>query len=772
MLPAAREIIVTPQMGIPNNLPAELSSFVGRERQLAELRRLLRRSRLITLTGPGGAGKTRLALHLAADILNHYPDGVWLVELAPLADAGLLEPTVAAACRITEKSKRPLFEALLGGLASRKVLLLLDGCEHMVDSCSSLTSRLLRSCPKLTILVTSREPLGVPGELIWRTPSLSVPAPEDASHPVLLLASEAVRLYVERAQLVRPGFRLDDSVSAPVAQICARLEGIPLAIELAASLAGMMTQEETLDRLRDRFRLLVGGSRTLLPRHQTLRQAVDWSYGLLSPAEKALFTRLAWFAGGFDLEAAEAVAPSAHSDSGGVLRLLSRLVDKSLVVAEPVGPRRTRYRMLDTIREYALEKLQQGDEADVRELHALHYVVWCAKAGAELRAGDQVEWLARIDEELPNIRLALGWALIEKPDDAVRLAAAMGPYWHIRRQREGVQWLDMVLDLPTSSLDSRAVALLARARINWRHGETIGPKRDAEECAQLCRSLGLNDVLGSALNILGLLRSSAGDWSGADRYMKQVLQLSRELGNPLGVATSLNNMALGASARGDNEAAAAMLEEALETSRTLRDRFTLGVILDSLARVRLRSGEFDAARTIYREAISISLELADQLNIAVCLEGFALLALADGDAARTVKLATAAHGFRTKLENEATPDWTGEVTKGLETARAKLSRQAADMAWQQGAAMNIQEAVDYAIGMEPAAIRMNGSPLTGRETQVALLIAEGLTNPEIAKRLRMADRTADAHVEHIRNKLGLRTRSQIAVWAHERLRKA
>jgi non-specific serine/threonine protein kinase len=754
----------------PNNIPAELSSFVGRERQLAELRRLLRRSRLITLTGPGGAGKTRLAIHLAADILNHYPDGVWLVELAPLGDARLLDQTVATACRITEKSKRPPVEALVEGLASRKVLLVLDGCEHMVDFCANLTSRLLRACPKLTILVTSREPLGVPGEVIWRTPSLSVPAPEDSSHPELVLASEAVRLYVERAQLVRPGFQLDESASAPVAQICARLEGIPLAIELAASLAGMMTQEETLDRLRDRFRLLVGGSRTSLPRHQTLRQAVDWSYGLLSPPEKALFARLALFAGGFDVEAAEAVAPSAGSDS--VLRVLSRLVDKSLVVAEPVGPRRTRYRMLDTIREYALEKLQHSDEAGVRGLHAQHYVYWCAKAGAELRAGDQVEWLARVDEELPNIRLALGWALIEKPDDAVRLAAAMGPYWHMRRQREGVQWLDLVLDVPTTRLDSRAVALLARARINWRHGETDGPKQDAEECAQLCRSLGLNDVLASALNILGLLRISAGDWSGADRYMEQVLQLSHELSDQLGVAKSLNNMALGASARGDNEAAAAMMEQAIPAARIHGNRFVLAAVLDSLARVRLRMGAFDAARTIYREAISISLEMADQLNIAVCLEGFALLALADGDVARTVTLAAAARSFRTTLENKATPDWTEEVTNGLESARARMSSTAAEAAWQQGAAMNIQEAVEYAIGAVPAKIQANGSPLTGRETQVALLVAEGMTNPEIAKRLRMAGRTADAHVEHIRNKLGLRTRSQIAVWAHERLGKA
>jgi predicted ATPase/DNA-binding NarL/FixJ family response regulator len=757
-------------MRTPNNLPAELSSFVGRERQLAELRRLLRRTRLITLTGPGGAGKTRLALHLAADILNHYPDGVWLVELAPLADARLLDQTVSTACRITEKRKRPPVEALIEGLASRKVLLVLDGCEHMVDFCATLASRLLRSCPDLTVLVTSREPLGVPGELIWRTPSLSVPAPEDSSHPELVLASEAVRLYVERAQLVRPGFLLDGSTSSPVAQICARLEGIPLAIELAASLAGMMTQEETLVRLRDRFRLLVGGSRTSLPRHQTLRQAVDWSYGLLSAGEKVLFTRLAYFASGFDIEAAEAVAPPTSSESEGVLRVLSRLVDKSLVVAESVDPKRTRYRLLDTIREYALEKLQETDVADIRALHTRYYVTWCARAREQLRGGDQVEWLGRLDEELPNVRLALGWAVIEQPDDALRLAGAMGTYWLMRHQSaEGMRWLDLVLEHPTTSLDSRALALLARAQISWRQGELTRPQRDAEECVKLCRSLGLNDLLNGALNSVGLIRSAVGDWEGADLYLGQVLDLARERGDHGGVAMSLNNMALGASARGDNQTAAGMMEEAVEAARMAGNRFVLAQVLDSLARVRLRSGELSAARALYCEAILMSLPVGNLVNVAVCIEGLAVLALADGDPVRTLKLASAAHGLRGTFGSDATPDWIGDLNGAVANASAKLGRQAADAAWQQGMAMNLQEAVDYAIGVGPAAVRTNGTPLTGRETQVARLVADGMTNPEIAKRLRMADRTADAHVEHIRNKLGLRNRSQIAVWAHARL---
>ena len=373
-------------MTTPNNLPAELSSFVGREPQLADLRRLLRKSRLITLTGPGGAGKTRLALRLAADVLDRHPDGAWLVELVPLGDAGLLEHTVASACGAREESGRPMVEVLVERLEGRRALLILDGCEHLVDACANLASRLLRSCPTLTILVTSREPLGVQGELTWRTPSLSLPRIQDADHPEVMLQSEAVRLFAERARLNQPEFELNRAISQAVAQICTRLEGMPLAIELAAGLARIMSIEEILERLRDRFRLLTGGSRTAVPRHQTLRQAVDWSYGLLSPAEKALLARLALFAGGFDLAAAEAVASGEPIDAETVLPLLSRLVDKSLVAAETADPQRTRYRMLDTIREYAIEKLQQSGETDGRGRHAGYFLDWCTRAASELTA--------------------------------------------------------------------------------------------------------------------------------------------------------------------------------------------------------------------------------------------------------------------------------------------------------------------------------------------------------------------------------------------------
>jgi predicted ATPase/DNA-binding CsgD family transcriptional regulator len=755
------------KVSTPNNLPAELSSFVGRERQLAELRRLLRKSRLITLTGPGGAGKTRLALRLATEVLDRHPDGVWLVDLAVLSDVRLLEQTVAAACGVREERRQPMLEVLVQHLGARRTLLILDSCEHLVDPCAVLVGTLLRSCPKLTFVVTTREPLGVPGEVIWRTPSLSLPRLENSGHAELMLESEAVRLYVDRARLSQPGFDLAGTASADaVAQICTRLEGMPLAIELAASLTRVMTTQEILERLRDRFRVLTGGSRSALPRHQTLRQTVDWSYGLLSPAEKALLARLSLFAGGFDLAAAEAVAE--EEDPGGVLPVLSRLVDKSLVSAEAAGSKRTRYRMLDTIREYALEKLQEGDEA--RRLMARYYVEYCSRAAKELRRGDQMVWLALLDEEQANIRLALGWSLIEQPDDALRLVAAMGPYWHMRRHfAEGLEWLDQALELPASNAETRAVALWARSRINWRHGENAQARRDAEECAALTRRLGLRFELSGALTILGLVSSSEGDWSGAERYHNDALEIARELNDPGRLAGCLNNIALGVSARGDHKGAAVMLQQALEACRKVGDRFQTAAVMDSLARVTLRQGAFEEAQGLYLEGLTISAEFEDAVNIAVGLEGLALIAAAEGASARALVLAGAAKELRTAVRDEPTPEWSDEVGSGLAAARAKLGAQAADAAVKEGRAMSMQEAVRYAIGAAPSPTRVDGNPLTGREAQVAVLIADGFTNGEIAKTLRIAVRTADAHVEHIRNKLGLRSRSQIAVWAHDRL---
>ncbi len=754
----------------PNNLPAEVSSFVGREQPLADLRKLLHKSRLVTLTGPGGAGKTRLALRVATEVLERYPDGVRLVELATVTDARLLEQTVASVCGIREHRRRPLLEVITKALAARHVLLILDGCEHLVDPCAELVSRLQRACPRLSVMITSREPLGLPGEVIWRVPSLTIPPAGDGQRPELLLQSEAVRLFIERARLSRPTLELDSSISPAVAQICVRLEGIPLAIELAAGLARVLTFEDILARLHDRFRLLTGGSRTALPRHQTLRAAVDWSFGLLSIEERELLVRLSVFAGGFDLAAAEAIAADEALDPGRVLRLLTRLVDKSLVVADEGGAQRTRHRMLDTIREYALEKLQSGDEAAIRHRHSLYFVHWCKRAHAELRFKDQVIWLKRLDEEQGNIRLAIEWSIAEAPVEALQLVGSMDRYWHMRgRIAEALDWLDRALATSAGDPQVRADAYLARAHTRWLSGDYEAAQTDAQTCADLCRQLGPSQTLFIAVTLLAIVWASKGDWNAAARMHDEAFQIAWQLEEPWWVASALNNLGLIAMERGDHEVARGRLEQALTGFHQQGDRFISALTLDSLARVNMKLGDHGAARTNFLEALTISREFADSFNIASALDGLAQLEIEMGRPERTIQLASAAENLRKSVGTELTPEWKRPLAAAISLARSKLSPEGADAARRRGAGMNIEEAVRFAIGAPDQPAKEGGSPLTARERQVALLIAEGLTNGEIATRLKMAERTADAHVEHIRNKLGLRTRTQIAMWAHEAL---
>lgn len=759
-------------MTTPNNLPAELTSFVGREPQLAELRRLLHRSRLITLTGTGGAGKTRLAVRLASEVLDRYPDGAWLVDLAPLGDGRLLELTLGAVCGIKEEPVRPMAEILSARLAASTVLIVLDGCEHLVDSCAEIATRLLRTCPRLSILATSREPLGVTGEVIWRTPSLTVPRPTDAPRPELLMESEAIRLFVERARLSRPDFELSSANAAALSQICTRLEGIPLAIELAAGLAGVMTLEEVLDRLRHRFRLLTGGSRSALPRHQTLRQAVDWSYGLLSASEQAMFARLGVFAGGFDLPAAEAVVGAEPIEVDQVLPLLARLVNKSLVVADSGRPQTTRYRMLDTIHEYALEKLPESEQVDLRRKHASYFAEWSVRATEQLASADQVSWLRRIDEEQANIRQAIEWSLGERPDDALRLVGDMAAYWWMRRHlREGLEWLDRALEVPTADDALRAPALVARARLTRRRGDYESARRDAEECAAICRRLGLDHHLIRAATLLGIVASHRGDPAAALASFNEALDLARRLDEPDRVASNLNNVAMVEYVMGDFEAAHRQVEEALVIVEGTGDRFLKANILDTVARTHLRLGEHETAAKQYAEALNVAAEFADSMTVADCLDGMALLAVVHGDPTRAVTLVAAGHAMRLVSGAQRTAEWSVEVDAGVARATAKLGRTAGEAAWERGGAFTMSEAVRFALGASAEPPHDGQGGLTDREIQVARLIAEGLTNGEVAARLKISGRTVDAHVEHIRNKVGLRTRSQIAVWAHERLGK-
>ena len=668
-------------MATPNNLPAEVSSFVGREHQLAELRRLLHRSRLVTLTGPGGAGKTRLALRLAGDLIQRHRDGVFLIELAPVLDARLLELTVATACGVREQRKRPILEVLLKTLATSRMLLVLDGCEHLVEPCAALVGRIQRSCPKVTVLITSREPLGLPGEVIWRTPSLSIPDTAGGTRPEMLLQSEAVRLFVERARLSRPGLELDATSSPAVAQICARLEGIPLAIELAAGLARVLTFDDILLRLHDRFRLLTGGSRTALPRHQTLRAAVDWSYGLLSPEEKDLFIQLSVFAGGFELAAAEGVA---DGTSGDVLSTLTRLVDKSLVVAEPGAARQTRYRMLDTIREYAFEKLHDGDEAEIRRRHGQHFLEFTRRGHTELRGRHQLDWLNRLDEEQGNIRLALEWCLGEDPESALKLVANMDRYWIMRgRLEEAIGWIDRALETPAGETEARTDALLTRARLRWLQGDYPGASRDADVGAEMAERIGPSVSLFSAKSLRGVLSSGTGDWATAARLHDEAFQIAWQLRDPWWVASSLNNLGLIALERGDYEVARGRLEQALEGFRQAGDQFVTALSRDSLARIYMKLKNTEAARHNWLEAVALSTHFSDAVTSSTVLEGLAEVEHAEGRDERAITLIAAAKVVRAPTGAEPQREWQKSTDETLTGSRAKLPRTVADAASRQ-----------------------------------------------------------------------------------------
>lgn len=415
-----------------HNLPADRTSFVGRGRELAEVKRALAMTRLLTLTGAGGSGKTRLALEVARNLVSSYPDGAWLAELAPLSEGTLLPQVVASSLRVREQPGRALADTLVDHLRKKHLLLVLDNCEHVVDAAARLVDALLSACPRLRILATSREALRTDGEVVWRVPPLSVPDPDKPSSVEELGRSEAVRLFLERARYRRQGFELTDGNAGAVAEICQRLDGIPLALELAAARVGVLSAGQISARLDGSLALLRGGGRTILPRHQTLRGALDWSHNFLSEPEKSLFRRLSVFAAGWPLEAAEAVGPGGGVGAGDVLDLLELLVDKSMVVTETGGEDVRRYRLLEPVRQYARERLEESGEAEeTRHRHAAFFLMLAEEAEQELTGPAHQAWLERLETEHDNLRAALSWAIDGgDPELGLRLAAALWLFWY------------------------------------------------------------------------------------------------------------------------------------------------------------------------------------------------------------------------------------------------------------------------------------------------------------------------------------------------------
>jgi predicted ATPase/class 3 adenylate cyclase len=575
----------------PNNLPQQVSSFVGRERELAEAKKHLSETRLLTLLGIGGLGKTRLSLQVAAEVLDDYPDGVWFVDLAPMTDERLVPQAVASVLGVKEEAGRPVLEALVKYVSDRKLLLILDNCEHLLRACAKLSVQLLQSGPHLKILASSREHLHVKGEATYPVPPLSVPDPNAKITLEALTQFEAVRLFVERARAKQPGFQVTPTNAKTVADICQRLDGIPLAIELASAHVRALSVEEIAARLSDRFGLLTRGDRTALPRQQTLRASIDWSYDLLTDHERALLRCLSVFAGGWTLEAAEAIGTDRDVEKTDVLDLLTNLVDKSLVTLEAEDGR---YRLLETVRQYAQQRLDEsGNRNQACARHLMFYLTFAEKARPKLFGPDQGKWLKRLDLERENLLSAHVWCNSAEAGAklGLKLVNFVMPYWFNR----GLLGLGHRI---TVEAISRADA----------------KERGLERCC------GLFDA--------GQLCCFMGRYAEAQGYLEESLSIARELGDNGRIAMTLQPLGLACLGKADMITARKHLEEALELARKLGDKRELAGALNGLAQLHRVNGALDLCEPMYEQVLALARELDDRENIAISLLNLAMVAIA------------------------------------------------------------------------------------------------------------------------------------------------
>jgi len=683
-----------------HNLPVPLSSFVGRAEEVAEFADLLSGARLLTLTGVGGAGKTRLALRLGRTLLDSYPDGVWLVRLDSLGDPNLVPAAVAGVLQVEEPSDGSWNDALIEHLRGRHALVILDNCEHLLVACSQLTIALLQACAGLQILATSRARLSVPGAVTAVVPSLSVPETGHASVEDLAV-SEAVQLFVERARFRRPSFALTERTGQAVARICREVDGIPLAIELAAGRIGALSVGQIADRLTDAPRLLISGDAGDA-RHQTLRAALDWSYELLDQEERQLFRRLAVFDGGWVLERLETL--SEEHDALRVLDLLTRLVDKSLVVVEGAADEGVRYRLLEPVRQYGCDRLMEAGEAEeMRRRHLELYAALAESAVDELDRSDARRWLDQLEADHNNIRAALRWSLEQHRTEAgLRIAGSIWRFWYQRGHlREGRQWLAAMLDAaPDAPVADRANALRASGVLASAAGAYEQSAQLLEQALALNRNLDRQRDIALCLNSLGIIACEQGKVDRAIILLEEGLTIRRQLGSTLDIAASLLNIGFAVHSLGDWERSQQLHEEALALGRAIDSTALVSLALHNLGQIAVLRREYDRAIPLLRQALVLTRDGGESRRIASTLEAIAGAELEVGDPTRAARLAGAATAIREALGAPMQPNELPEWERTMVDLRASMDATVLSLAWAEGQLLDLDAAITYALATD------------------------------------------------------------------------
>ncbi|MBB6051618.1 adenylate/guanylate cyclase domain-containing protein [Armatimonas rosea] len=738
-------------IALPNNLPQEVTSFIGRKREMEEIKSLLATTSLLTLTGSGGCGKTRLSLQVAAEVLEHYPQGVWLVELAPLTNPALVPQMVAEVLGVRESPGETLTKSLQGFLKGKQLLLVLDNCEHVLESVALLGDTLLRSCPSIRMLASSREALGISGESTYRIPSLSLPQPSPHHTPESLSQFEAVRLFLERATTAKPDFLVTNENAPALASVCYRLDGIPLAIELAAARLRAMPIEQLEDRLDNRFRLLTGGSRTALPRQQTLRALIDWSFDLLTPEEKTLLLRLSVFAGGWVLESAESVGSGAGIDELDVLDLLTSLVDKSLVTYEEHG-NRARYRLLETVRQYARERLAESGESEtVRGRHLDHTVTQVEAIFAITSFEGFPLWMQHMDEEYENIRAALAWCSANASSETfirrgLRIGEALWPFWHVCGYlSDGREHLEELARLghawqgtrPRTVVKSLAEVLHGTSLLAMEQGDDVAAGAALDEALQLAHELEdqhsiavfgmaqgwlanhrgdyntarqlieknlsffreINDpiYLGLSLVTLGGTAIIQNDFLTAEPLIEESMALFRSTGNTRALATGLEGLGNIAAARGDYVSAQSLLREGVAMLRAQGNRHTLKTLLRNLSEVECVLGNLDTAQVLIQECLTLCQQQGNKQGTATALEGLGAVLVCREKAYEATLLWGAAQKIHECIGFPKEPFVEAYLQKWREQARLALGDTAFAAAIEEGSLLTEETVIAQAL---------------------------------------------------------------------------